>query len=345
MEIEEKIDIVIPWVNDQDVQWKQERSLYSNGFSDDKKDIDKFYRDWNTLLYVFRGIEMFMPWVNKVHLLTYGHVPKWLNMDADKLNVVKHQDFYINPSHLPAFNSQSIEMNFLGIKGLSEKFIYFNDDTLVLKETPISRFYKDNLPLDFIIQNIPRQGFLYRLLISNDSYVDTMANNLRLINREFSKRKLLKQNPQLFYSSRYSFRSRLYNFFFNLLPHYYWFSNYHFQQPYLKSNIEETYSIYKEEMDMTSSSRFRSKHDVNQYLYRYVRLAKGEFEPYEPNDTYCMVLSSYKAFLKNKHRINKVRFFCPNDSPHISEEDYIRTKRELTAILNDILPEKCSFEK
>lgn len=341
----EKIDIVIPWVDDQDPVWLKERSKYLGNIESKQGQINKLFRDWGTLLFVFRGIEKFMPWVNKVHFLTYGHIPNWLNVKADKLNVIKHQDFYLNSSHLPVFNSQSIEMNFLGIEGLAEKFIYFNDDTLVLKETDASRFFKGNIPLDFIIQNIPRRGFLYRLLISNDPYVDTMVNNLKLINRQFSKKKLLKESSLLFYSSHYSLRSRLYNLFFNLLPHYYWFSNYHFQQPYLKSNIEETYSLFKQEMDLTSQSRFRTRHDVNQYLYRYVRLAKGEFEPYEPDDTYCMVLKSYNFFKKNKHRINEVRFFCPNDDPHISESDFFKTKTELIQILDTILPEKSSFEK
>ncbi|MCM1150502.1 MAG: stealth family protein [Alistipes sp.] len=343
--MEQNIDVVIPWVDDRDPKWRQERRRHSSDFIDKPESLDKFFRDWNTLLYVFRGIEKFMPWVDKVHLLTYGHVPEWLDVQAEKLHVVRHADFYLNPLHLPTFNSQSIEMNLLGIEGLADRFIYFNDDTLVLKETPVSRFFDNGKPLDFLIQGIPRQGFLYKLLISNDSYVYTMSNNLRLINESFSKKQLLKANPSLFYSRQYSLSSRLMNRFFNLFPKYYWFSNYHFQQPYLKSELQETYDLYGKTMDLTSSSRFRQRHDVNQYLYRYVRLAKGEFVPYEPNDTYSMVLSSYKNFRKNRDKIYRARFFCPNDSPSISEADYVKIKQELTGILDMILPEKSSFEK
>lgn len=345
MSVKQPIDVVIPWVDDHDMKWRQERLRYSSDYIDESGSMDKFFRDWNTLLYVFRGIEKFMPWVNKVHLLTCGHVPEWLNLQTEKLHVVRHMDFYLNPSYLPTFNSQSIEMNLLGIEGLAEQFIYFNDDTLVLKETPDTRFFREGKPLDFLIQGIPRQGFLYKLLISNDSYVATMGNNLRLINERFSKKQLLKENPSLFYNSHYSWRSRIQNRFFNLLPKYYWFTNYHFQQPYLKRELQKTYELYEQEMDLTSSSRFRQRHDVNQYLYRYVRLAKGEFIPYEPDDTYCMVLNSYRNFCKNKGKIFQVRFFCPNDNPNISEEDYVKTKQELTDILNSILPSKSSFEK
>lgn len=341
----EKIDVVITWVDDQDPKWKEDRDRYLVHSDEKKRNINKFYRDWGTLIYIFRGIEKFMPWVHKVHLLTYGHVPEWLSKKNDKLNIVSHEDFFLNPKNLPVFNSRAIEMNFLGIEGLAEKFVYFNDDMLVLKEVPIERFFKNQKPLDFIIQEIPRKGFLYRHLIFNETYVDTVINDVNLINRKFSKKKLLKENPELFYSKKYKLRHRIQNFIFNMFPHYYYLHIHHFQQPYLKSNIRETYSLYKDEMDLTSSKRFRSRQDVNQYLYRFVRLAKGEFEPYEPDDTYCMVLKSYKAFEKTKHKINEVRFFCANDSSDISEEDYIKTKKELTDILNSILPEKSSFEK
>ena len=341
----EEIDIVIPWVNDRDKSWIQERNRFLNHFEDRIDTIDKYYRDWGTLLFVFRGIEKFMPWVRKVHFLTYGHVPEWMDTKAVKLNIVKHEEFYLNTNHLPIFNSQSIEMNFLGIKDLANKFIYFNDDTLVLKETPVERFFANGLPLDFIIQDIPRQGIIYRMLISNDSYVDTMGNNLRLINRVFDKKKLLAEKSDCFYSKSYTWKSRLKNYLFNFFPEYLWFSNYHFQQAFLKANIEDAYALFKDEMDLTSASRFRGQNDLNQYIYRYIRLAKGEFVPYEPDDSFCLVLDSYKSWIRNKGKIYNCRFFCPNDSPNVTEQDYIQIKSELMEMLTSVLVNKSTFEK
>ena len=80
----------------------------------------------------FRAVEKFAPWVNKIHFVTYGHLPKWLNIDNPKLNIAKHSDF-IPQKYLPTFSSFPIEVNLHRIKGLAERFVYFNDDMFLLK--------------------------------------------------------------------------------------------------------------------------------------------------------------------------------------------------------------------
>ena len=52
------------------------------------------FRDWDNMQYWFRAVEKFAPWVNKIHFVTYGHLPKWLNINNPKLNIAKHSDFY-----------------------------------------------------------------------------------------------------------------------------------------------------------------------------------------------------------------------------------------------------------
>ena len=88
---EYKIDFVLPWVDGNDVEWQKDKAKYSGmKFSDES--VARF-RDWDNLQYIFRGIEKFTPWVNKVHFITYGHLPKWLNTENPKLNIVCHKDF------------------------------------------------------------------------------------------------------------------------------------------------------------------------------------------------------------------------------------------------------------
>ena len=89
------IDIVIPWVDGNDPEWQTSFKKYSiNETAKDDNSVIR-YRDWDNVQYVFRGIEKFAPWVNKVHFITNGQTPKWLNLDAPKLNFVKHDDFFI----------------------------------------------------------------------------------------------------------------------------------------------------------------------------------------------------------------------------------------------------------
>ncbi len=339
-----KIDIVIPWVDDTDPKWKAERDKYLNKMEEKKSSTDSFFRDWGTLQFVFRGIDEFMPWVNKVHLLTYGHIPKWLNTGYDKLNIVNHKDFFLNSADLPTFNSQAIESNLIGIPNLAEKFIYFNDDTLILKKLDESRFFKDDKPLDFLIQGIPRRGWLYRKLRSNDAFVDAQDNHYRLLNNKFNKKEIVKQYPELFYAKEYGFINRLKNRFFNLFSDFHWLEVYHFPMPYTKKNIVETYEMYKDDFIQTSISKFRDKGNISQYIYRFVNILKGNFVPYFPNDTFAMPLTSYNAYMKARDKMFNSSIFCPNDSAKISSEDYEKTKQQLVADLTKIMPNKSRFE-
>ena len=78
--------------------------------------------------------------------MTCGHVPSWLNLDADKLVHVKHSD-YIPEEYLPTFSSHPIELNVNRIRGLSEHFVYFNDDTFLCRSIPKEIFYRDGKPV------------------------------------------------------------------------------------------------------------------------------------------------------------------------------------------------------
>ncbi len=130
------IDIVIAWVDGNDPTWQQIKALYErpkniNTNEDTKTSIDNTiqrYRDWENLQYLFRGIEKICSLCkNCSFFVTCGHLPSWLNTKAAKLHIVKHSD-YIPEQYLPTFNSSCIELNFHRIDGLSENFIYFNDD-------------------------------------------------------------------------------------------------------------------------------------------------------------------------------------------------------------------------
>ena len=123
------MDIIIAWVDGNDPEWQEEFNSYK-GIKDGNTDPSRF-RDWENFHFLFRGIEKFAPWVEKVHLVTWGHLPNWLNTDHPQLNIVNHKD-YIPNEYLPTFNSHTIELNFHRIKELSEEYIYVNDDMFII---------------------------------------------------------------------------------------------------------------------------------------------------------------------------------------------------------------------
>ena len=179
----EDIDIVVTWVDMNDPDWKKEFLKYSN-----KKEIennglvDARFRDYGFLKYWFRGIEKFAPWVRKIHFVTAGQKPIWLNTENPRINLVDHKEF-IPHDFLPTYNSVVIERYMHKIPGLAEKFIYFNDDFYLIRETPQERFFKNGLPCDIaVFQYNPTWSQWYK----------TLKNNIRIINRHFDKKKVLK---------------------------------------------------------------------------------------------------------------------------------------------------------
>ena len=145
------IDIVIPWVDGSDPVWQADHAKYRASKSADNHPAR--YREWGLFRYWFRGIEQNAPWVRKVHLLTYGHLPAWLEPDHPKLHIVNHRDF-IPEEYLPTFSSHAIELNMHRIPDLAEHFLYFNDDVYLMKPSRPEDFFRDGLPCDTAVMGV-----------------------------------------------------------------------------------------------------------------------------------------------------------------------------------------------
>ncbi|MBR4964256.1 MAG: hypothetical protein IKZ32_02755 [Alistipes sp.] len=131
------MDIVITYVNGLDPVWQAEYEKHTN-----TPILDKRFRDWGTLKYLFRGIAKNMPFIRKVHLVVSGEsqVPDWIN--RDEVNVVLHKDI-IPSEYLPTFNCNPIEMHLHRIKDLDEEYLYFNDDMFPMRECKPTDFFRD----------------------------------------------------------------------------------------------------------------------------------------------------------------------------------------------------------
>ena len=189
----EKIDFIITWVDGNDPVWRLEKAKYETQIKGDSR--ESRYREWETLRYWFRSIEVNAPWVNKVFFVTCGHLPQWLNTDCSKLVVIKHSD-YIPEQYLPTFSSRAIDMNFHRIKQLSEHFVYFNDDMFLIAPTKPEDFFKKGLPCDTAVLNaitISAKGRTGEPLGKDEIYTPAVYN-MALINRYFNKRKSINSN-------------------------------------------------------------------------------------------------------------------------------------------------------
>ena len=66
---------------------------------------------------------------------------------------VTHEDIFPNKSHLPTFSSPAIEAHIHRIPGLSQRYIYFNDDVMFGKEVCF-QIYDVNLEIYQIIRTL-----------------------------------------------------------------------------------------------------------------------------------------------------------------------------------------------
>ncbi|MBR6030436.1 MAG: hypothetical protein IKP36_00555 [Bacteroidaceae bacterium] len=131
------MDIIITYVNGLDPEWQADYANYAGTNQSIKR-----YRDWGTLPYLLRGIEECIPFAEKIFLIVSreSQIPAWINRSA--VHVVLHRDF-IPVQFLPTFNSTAIEMFMHRIEGLSEEFIYFNDDFFPLMPCLPTDFFRD----------------------------------------------------------------------------------------------------------------------------------------------------------------------------------------------------------
>ncbi|KAJ8299664.1 hypothetical protein KUTeg_023724 [Tegillarca granosa] len=99
------------------------------------------FEDNEELRYSLRSVEKYAPWVRHIYIITNGQIPHWLNLESPRVTIVTHSDLFLNKSHLPTFSSPAIESHIHRIPGLSQKFIYMNDDVMFGKEVWPDDFY------------------------------------------------------------------------------------------------------------------------------------------------------------------------------------------------------------
>ena len=336
---DQKIDFVIPWVDDSDPIWREDKNKYwneANGKEWFDGNSSARFRDWDNLRYWFRGVEKFAPWVNCIYFVTYGHLPKWLNINHPKLRIIKHED-YIPKKYLPVFSANPIEINFHRIPNLGEQFVYFNDDMFIIN---------DMQPEDFFVDGKPREiAALYPL--TNDGKNDTFPHMLLtmtgLINDKFSKKEVIKKNFGKWFSPCYG------KFLLGNLLMYRYVAVSGLIIPHLpsalkKSTMEEVWSHYENRLWEVTSHRFRDASDITQYFFRYWTIMSGEFVPTNifKYGAEFFVTSKDIDILLNAIDSQKYKMICINDSTELDEFESV--KKQVNAHFDKILGNKSAFE-
>ncbi len=124
-----QIDLVYSWVDGSDTELLEDVDRYAE--REEHRNPERT-RDLHDLLrFSLRSAQKFVPWVRRVFLITRRpQVPQWLDRSNPKITVVHHDELDGFVPYLPTFNSTAIESFVHKVPGLSEHFIYMNDDFL-----------------------------------------------------------------------------------------------------------------------------------------------------------------------------------------------------------------------
>lgn len=307
-----KIDIVLPFYNDSDDDWRGVLYGYmkKEGSTDRQVVGEERYRDWENLRYWFRGVEQNCKWCNKVYLVvaSESQVPDWINKENPKLKIIYHRN-YVPSELLPTFNIMTIENYLCKIKDLSNNYVYCNDDYFFLNPTSKEMFFVDDLPVyrgnGVEIKKIDISGF-------DGTFYQILNNGMDL---------QLKINGK---------KSKWHPFEHLPVPHKKDFEN----------KIIDKY--YQDFIKANNKSRFRDKNNYSNHVF--LCLYKDTM-PYYNSDSYknSRYVSVRKDIDFNDYKDKDM--VCFNDTQLLSNEDFKNVKNKMIDFLEKKFPKRSSFEK
>ncbi len=308
----EPIDVVYTWVDGSDPAWLESfrATAAASGRSIDETALDPArYRSRDELRYSLRSVWAFAGWVNRIYIVTAGQRPQWM-LDDEQITFVDHSE--IMPADaLPTFNSHSIEASLHKIPGLSEHFIYFNDDMLLGRPVRPETFFTSN-GLAKVFQSDAR---VVGYEDENTLAVDTAARRGReLLQQRFGR--VVSHKPL------------------------------HSPYPLRRSAIEQLESEFREIMDATVHSRFRSPTDLSvaASLAQHYALGIGVGVLGEIDSEYVHVESGRLRWHLDRIRLSR-RFdtFCINETEHAGGSS--TREAQIRAFFEEYFPVPAPWER
>jgi len=183
---EPPIDIVYTWVDGNDPEWLEQRQFWYQMSSrlplNWDSNTENRYNDRQELRYSLRSLYKYINFYNHIFIVTCGQRPKWLKNHPD-ITIIEHKQMFKDTSGLPTFNSHAIEANLHRIPGLSEHFIYVNDDVFFAAPMVRSDFFSPDGKILFRKSNrISPQGQIDK---QDSAYISAWKNTNRILDETY----------------------------------------------------------------------------------------------------------------------------------------------------------------
>ena len=238
------VSFVYTWVDGSDLDLANTKSKYNGG----QKDVNSRDRSADELRYSIRSLKKYLPWFNgTIYIVTNDQIPKWLNISNNKVKIISHKQIipkYINPT----FDSSTIECFLDKIPGISEIFLYINDD--------------------FFFNNYVHPALFFS---SKNFYPKIFRSNIETINKT-KVDKFIKDNEihHIYGASVYFTYQIIRKYFDNNFTYYHMAHN---AYVCYRSLFEPFRLYFKEELKVVYTFRFRCPYKpVTIYLYQMLLL-------------------------------------------------------------------------
>lgn len=281
------VDVVFTWVDGEDKKWQKKKNditVEENKLALYADDSARF-ENHNELYYAVYAVKKYLPWVRYIFIVTDDQSPKWLDKHDEKVKIVDHRDI-IEQQYLPTYNSHVIEAHLHKISGLSENFIYLNDDMFVARYLDKSHFFRSNgIASIFVTEKSLLE------MQSKGVMTPTLYASLKSV-------ELLKQTYGVYID----------------------WSLVHSYMPLKKSAFELAWKNYESEILAFLPNKFRSNHDLNlaSFLVPWLMYCEKNAVMTQEICYYFNVRSSnalmqYKKMLSKKKQKLQPNSFCAND--------------------------------
>ena len=314
-----QIDIVYLWVNGADPVWLNKRHrAYAGWARQNPAELAAFgnvagrYRDNSELLFNLRALELFFPHHGHVYIVTDGQTPAWLRPSA-RVTVVDHRDL-LPPTSAQVFDSGHIESYLHHIPGLSERFIYLNDDVFFGQKVNPEWWFGDRMKV-----------FMEPSSTAHPDELNPLAT--ALVNASIRSRQWLTERyphyrhiPQVYSHTPRAMRKSAMHELEHLAPD--WFAQ-------VRSTVFRSWRIPPIIPDLAPRWMVQVGYAEQQVL-----------NPLYINTADAQAAQQFDALVAN---FGKLPFFCINDTCDEADDDDPRLLR-IAQTLNKLLPEPSSFE-
>ncbi len=310
------VDVVITWVdgNDRRLMEKMEPFLKGQDRRNNPGANLTRFASVNEIRYCVLSILTFAPFVRNIFIVTDGQYPNldedirtWFPERRDSVRIVDHSEIFRDfEEYLPTFNSRSIEFMLWRIRGLSDNFVYFNDDTFLIRKIQPEEWFINNRPvLRGRWSPIPIPWILW-------DFIRKTVNKYLLNNPDYQPRPSFHLGQWLS-ASTLGMKCRY--FVYSHTPH-----------AIHRKNVEEFFSDKKELLEKNIAYRFRNhKQLVFAALSSHLELIDGNKQSTKPDLAYLQPLNRPKNYIDKKIRLceknPRIKFLCVQSLEMCRKED------------------------